>query len=79
VLAFVTDPIVGGPALVEAIDIAVAFYSTNPPTLPHITFDSVDPLPNQSSVRVGHQSPESARCRRLGADGGVTRHAQPSP
>ncbi|MUL67523.1 hypothetical protein BOO86_23825 [Mycobacterium sp. CBMA 234] len=52
VLAFVTDPIVGGPALVDAIDLAVAFYSTNPPTLPHITYDSVNALPNQSSVQV---------------------------
>ncbi|MUM34714.1 hypothetical protein, partial [Mycolicibacterium sp. CBMA 361] len=52
VLAFVTDPIVGGPALVEAIDLAVAFYSTNPPTLPHITYEFVDALPRQSSVQV---------------------------
>ncbi len=52
VLALVTDPIVGGPALVEAIDLAVAFYSTNPPTLPHITYEFVDALPNQSSVQV---------------------------
>lgn len=52
VLAFVTDPIVGGPALVEAIDRAVAFYSTNPPTLPHITYEFVDALPHQSSVQV---------------------------
>ncbi len=52
VLELVTDPIVGGPALVEAIDLAVAFYSTNPPTLPHITYEYVDALPNQSSVQV---------------------------
>ena len=51
-LAFVTDPIVGGPALVEAIDRAVAFYATNPPTLPHITYEYVDALPHQSSVQV---------------------------
>jgi hypothetical protein len=52
VLAFVTDPIVGGPALVEAIDLAVTFYSTNPPTLAHLTYDSAPALPGQSSVAV---------------------------
>lgn len=52
VLAFVTDPIVGGVALAEAIDLAVAFYSTNPPTLPHVSYDTVDALPGQSSVQV---------------------------
>jgi hypothetical protein len=31
VLALVADPIVGGAALVEAIDLTVAFYGTNPP------------------------------------------------
>jgi hypothetical protein len=56
VLEFVTDPIVGGPALVEAIDLAIAFYATNPPTLPHITYQSAPALPGQSSVQVaiGH-------------------------
>jgi hypothetical protein len=52
VLALVTDPIVGGPALVEAIDLAVAFYGTNPPTLPHISYQSVPALSGQSSVEV---------------------------
>ena len=56
VLAFVTDPIVGGVALIEAINLAVAFYGTNPPTLPHITYQSVPALSGQSSVQVaiGH-------------------------
>jgi hypothetical protein len=52
VLALVTDPIVGGPALIEAIDLAVAFYGTNPPTLPHISYQSVPALSGQSSVEV---------------------------
>jgi hypothetical protein len=52
VLALVTDPIVGGPALFEAIDLAVAFYGTNPPTLPHISYQSVPALSGQSSVEV---------------------------
>ena len=38
VLALVTDPIVGGPALIEAINLAFAFYSTNPPALPHLSY-----------------------------------------
>ena len=50
VLALVTDPIVGGPALVEAIDRAVAFYSTNPPTLPHITYEFAEVWPSGSMV-----------------------------
>jgi hypothetical protein len=52
VLALVTDPIVGGPALIEAIDLAIAFYGTNPPTLPHISYQSVPALSGQSSVEV---------------------------
>ena len=52
VLAFVTDPIVGGVALVEAIDLAIAFYGTNPPTLPHIDYEIIDALPGQTSVQV---------------------------
>jgi hypothetical protein len=52
VLALVTDPIVGGPALFEAINLAVAFYGTNPPTLPHLSYQSVDARPGQSSVAV---------------------------
>jgi hypothetical protein len=52
VLALVTDPIVGGPALVEAIDLAIAFYATNPPTLTHISYQSVPALSGQSSVGV---------------------------
>jgi hypothetical protein len=52
VLKFVTDPIVGGQALVEAIDLAVAFYSTNPPALAHNTYQVVDALPRRSSVAV---------------------------
>jgi hypothetical protein len=39
VLGMVIDPIVGGTALVEAIDLAVSFYGSNPPTLPHISYD----------------------------------------
>lgn len=56
VLALVTDPIVGGPALIEAIDLAIAFYGTNPPTLPHISYQSFPAVPGQSSVEVaiGH-------------------------
>jgi hypothetical protein len=56
VLALVTDPIVGGSALVEAIDLAIRFYATNPPTLPHISYQSVPAVPGQSSVEVavGH-------------------------
>jgi hypothetical protein len=56
VLALVTDPIVGGPALVEAIDLAIAFYGTNPPTLPHVSYQSVPAVAGQSSVQVaiGH-------------------------
>ena len=52
VLALVTDPIVGGAALVEAIDLAVAFYGTNPPTLPHVSYQSVPAHSGQSSVEV---------------------------
>lgn len=52
VLAFVTDPIVGGVALGEAIDLAVNFYATNPPTLPHIDYEIIDALPGQTSVQV---------------------------
>jgi hypothetical protein len=52
VLALVTDPIEGGIALAEAINLAVAFYATNPPELPHITYQSVPALPGQSSVAV---------------------------
>ena len=56
VLALVTDPIVGGLALVEAINVAVTFYGTNPPMLPHLEYQTVDALPGQSSVAVaiGH-------------------------
>ncbi|MGA9357577.1 MAG: hypothetical protein WBW75_06075 [Mycobacterium sp.] len=52
VLGLVTDPIVGGAALVEAIDLAVAFYGTNPPTLPHISYQSLPALSGQNSVEV---------------------------
>ena len=52
VLALVMAPIVGGAALFEAIDLAVAFYGTNPPTLPHIGYQSVPALPGQNSVEV---------------------------
>jgi hypothetical protein len=53
---FITDPVVGGPALIEAIDLAFAFYSTNPPALPHLSYQIVDALPGRSSVAVaiGH-------------------------
>ena len=56
VLALVTDPIVGGPALVEAIDLAIAFYGTNPPTLPHVSYQCVPAVAGQSSVQaaIGH-------------------------
>lgn len=56
VVALITDPIVGGPALIEAIDLAVAFYGTNPPARAHVTYDVVDALPGQTSVQVaiGH-------------------------
>ena len=40
VLAMVIDPIVGGTALVEAIDLAVSFYGSNPPALAHISYQS---------------------------------------
>ena len=52
VLALVTDPIVGGPALVEAIDRAAAFYGTNPSTLAHISYDSVNAVRGRTSVQV---------------------------
>ena len=56
VLAFVTDPIIGGIALAEAINLAVAFYSTNPPALTHLSYQSAPAIPGQSSVEVaiGH-------------------------
>ena len=46
----------GGVALIEAINLAVAFYGTNPSTLPHITYQSVPALSGRSSVQVaiGH-------------------------
>ena len=52
VLALVADPIVGGAALVEAIDLTVAFYGTNPPTLPHISYQSLPALSGQNSLEV---------------------------
>jgi hypothetical protein len=52
VLTMVTDPIMGGAALVEAIDLAVAFYGSNPPALPHISYHSVAVLSGQSAVEV---------------------------
>jgi hypothetical protein len=52
VLATVVDPIVGGAALVEAIDLAVDFYGTNPPILAHISYQSVPALAGQSSVEI---------------------------
>jgi hypothetical protein len=52
VLALVKDPIVGRAALIEAIDLAVAFYGTNPPILPHISYQSVPALSGQNSVDV---------------------------
>ncbi|SOJ56054.1 hypothetical protein MSIMFB_03530 [Mycobacterium simulans] len=58
VQALVTDPIVGGPAIVEAIDLAVRFYGTNPPSLQHISYQSVPAVPGQSSIAVaiGHMN-----------------------
>jgi hypothetical protein len=52
VLSIVTDPIVGGAALVDAIDLAVTFYGSNPPALSHISYHSVPVLSGQSSVGV---------------------------
>lgn len=52
VLAKVTDPIVGGAALAEAIDLAVTFYGSNPPTLPHISYQSIPVLSGRSAVEV---------------------------
>ena len=52
VLSTVTDPIVGGAALVGAIDLAVSFYGSNPPALPHISYHRVPVLSGQSSVEV---------------------------
>ncbi len=52
VLALVMAPIVGGAALVDAIDLAVGFYGTNPPALPHISYQTVPVLAEQSSVEV---------------------------
>jgi hypothetical protein len=52
ILAMVTAPIVGGAALVDAIDLAVTFYESNPPALPHISYQSVPVLSGQSSVEI---------------------------
>jgi hypothetical protein len=52
VLGLVRDPIVGGPPLVGAIDLAVGFYGTNPPVLPHISYQSVSVLSGQNAVEV---------------------------
>lgn len=56
VLGLLTHPLIGGPALVEAIIRTVAFVDTNPPMLPHISYHVVDALPGQTSVAVavGH-------------------------
>lgn len=51
-VGLVTNPLVGGPALAEAITLAVRFYDTTPPGLPHLDYDTVDALPGQSSIAV---------------------------
>jgi hypothetical protein len=52
----ITDPLVGGPALIEAINLAIAFYGTNPPAWAHNSYHIVSALPGQTSVEVaiGH-------------------------
>jgi hypothetical protein len=52
ILALLTHPMVAGPALVEAVNIAIKFFDTNPPMLPHISYDVIDALPGRSSVAV---------------------------
>ena len=52
VLALLTQPLVGGPALTEAITLAVNFYDTNPPGMAHLDYDTVNALPGRSSVAV---------------------------
>jgi hypothetical protein len=52
VLGLVKDPIVGGAALVGAIDLAVGFYGTNPPILPHVSYQSVSVLSGQNAIEV---------------------------
>jgi hypothetical protein len=56
ILALITNPFVGGPALVEAINLTIAFAGTNPPAWPHISYHVAPALPGQSSVEVavGH-------------------------
>ncbi|MDI3313347.1 MAG: hypothetical protein QJR12_03385 [Mycobacterium sp.] len=51
-VGLVTNPVVGGPALAEAITLAVRFYDTSPPGLAHLDYNTVDALPGQSSVAV---------------------------
>ena len=52
VLQLVVDPIVGGPALIEAVDRAVTFYATNPPALAHNNYQFAEAVPGRSSVTV---------------------------
>ncbi|MGH3596313.1 MAG: hypothetical protein ACRDUT_10165, partial [Mycobacterium sp.] len=52
VLALLTHPLVGGLALAEAITLAVTFYSTNPPGVAHLDYDTVDALPGRTSIEV---------------------------
>jgi hypothetical protein len=52
VLALLTQPLVGGPALAEAITLAVNFYDTVPPGMAHLAYDTIDALPGLSSIAV---------------------------
>lgn len=52
VVGLLTDPLTRGPALIEAIDLAVTFYATIPPALTHGTYHVVDALPGRTSVQV---------------------------
>jgi hypothetical protein len=42
----------GGTSPIAAINLAIAFYGTNPPALAHGTYHVVPALPGQSSVAV---------------------------
>lgn len=52
VLELLTQPLIGGAALAEAITLAVNFYDTNPPGLAHVDYDTVNALPGLSSIAV---------------------------
>ena len=56
IAAMLTNPVAGGPALAQAINLTVAFADTNPPTWPHISYHVTPALCGQSSVEVatGH-------------------------